>query len=491
MGEPPSAAPVTDPEPPSEAGRRFGISGLSLPLLLSAVGAGLVTIRLLGPGWAEGFPAVWPDAVWPDESYLALAEVGPFRPGFWFGFRPPVYPLFCWLAFRSTRLIVLGQVLLACGAVTALAVTASRSLRSRPVAVAAMVFIVAIPLQARYSMWHTQILSESVAGSIGLLAVAAWWRFAASPSVARVVAGTAAVLAWMLVRDAHVLAAGVVLVPTLALTAVLGRGLGNAVRRALAVAAALVVVAAGYAYLAEGHTNRARLSFHNTVGVRVLPDPTLSRWFEARGMPLDDALRSRSGLSGLDDDFYKSEDPAFAEYRRWVDGAGRRAMLWSLVALAPHYGSELADELPTVLAGDVSYYDTDRVRDRMPNRLPGQLGGPSDGVGLAVWLAVAVICVGGGALVTRRSDPRRRALAFAATLLVLTLVEGYTTWAGDPVEMARHLVGTDLRLAIGLVVAIAIGTDALVAARRRSGPDPAPADATDPDPTAAGVGPRA
>ncbi|MFM7225469.1 MAG: hypothetical protein ACKO1Y_08605, partial [Actinomycetota bacterium] len=337
MDQPPPTVPPPEPsagsrsEPPSPV--RLP-AGASVPLLLSAVGAGLLAVRLLGPGWAEGFPATWPDAVWPDESYLALAEQGPFRPGFWLGFRPPVYPLFCWALFRDSRLIVVAQTLLAAGSVAVLALTAARTLRSRPVAVPAVILIVAIPLQARYSQWHTQILSESLAASLGLLAIAAWWRFADRPSPRRAGLGAVTLAAWMLIRDAHVISAVAVLVPLLGLVAATGRSLGTPVRRALAATVAVIVAGAGYSLVAESRTHRARLSFHNTIGVRVLPDPELSRWFAARGMPLDDALRGRTGRSGLDDDFYRSEEPAFARYRQWVDGPGRRAMAWSLVALA-------------------------------------------------------------------------------------------------------------------------------------------------------------
>lgn len=488
-----SPPPATPPAPPPEGEAtvappprlRILPSGLSLPLLATAVGAGLVTIRLLGPGWADGFPATWPDAVWPRESYLALAEQGPLRPGFWLGFRPPVYPLFVWALLRSSRLVVLAQTLLACGAVAALALTAARSLRSRIVAVAAVVLIVAVPLQARYAQWHTQILSESLAGSLGVLAVAAWWRFAAHPTPGRAALGATALIGWMLTRDAHVTAAVVVLGPALALVALRGRGLGHTVRRTLAVTAALVVLAAGYSLVAESHTHRARLSFHNTVGVRILPDPTLSRWFAARGMPLDDALRSRTGRGGLDDDFYRSRDPDFAEYRRWIDGPGRRTMVWSLAAQAPHYLSLLDDDLPEVLRGDLAYYDTHAVRDRMPGAWPLQLGGPATRTGLAVWLALALGALAAGTIATRRGDPSRRSIAFAAVLLAVTAIELYTTWAGDPVELARHVVGADERLALGLVIATAIGFDASVSGRRAARgvadvPEPAAETSTEP-----------
>jgi hypothetical protein len=161
-------------------------------------------------------------------------------------------------------------------------------------------------------------------------------------------------------------------------------------------------------------------------------------------------------------------------------------MAWSLVAQAPHYLSLLADDLPEVLRGDVWYYDTHGVSRRMPGAWPLQLGGPATPTGLALWLVVALGALGAGTIATRRGDPSRRRLLFAATLLALTTVELYTTWAGDPVELARHVVGADERLAIGLVIATAIGIDAVVGARRstpadrehRADPEVAPAEAT-------------
>ena len=42
-----------------------------------------------------------------------------------------------------------------------------------------------IAIQAKYAMWNTQILSESLAISLGFAAIAAWWRFAAAPTRGR------------------------------------------------------------------------------------------------------------------------------------------------------------------------------------------------------------------------------------------------------------------------------------------------------------------
>ena len=104
----------------------------------------------------------------------------------------------------------------------------------------------------------------------------------------------------------------------------------------------------------------------------------------------------------------------------------------------------------------------------------GQLGGPTDAAGLLTWFAAALSALTAATMLTRRRDPRRRAIAFAGVLLVTVAVEIYTTWAGDPVELARHMVGADQRLVTALIVAIAIGTDIIVAAWRdsaRSGSD--------------------
>jgi hypothetical protein len=52
----------------------------------------------------------------------------------------------------------------------------------------------------------------------------------------------------------------------------------------------------------------------------------------------------------------------------------------------------------------------------------------------------------------------------------LTLVEAYTTWGGDPLEMPRHLIGTLSRLAVILVVIVAVGVDTAIDAWRSRAP---------------------
>jgi hypothetical protein len=437
----------------------------------AAILSALFLLRLLGASWSSGFPAVWPDATFAREGYLAVAAKSPFRPSFYDAFRPIGYPTLLWITGRNTQLTVVAQAAIYCAVVGALIMTALRSLQVRAVAIATAVLIGGIAVQAKYAMWNTQILSEALATSLGFAAVAAWWRFGSAPTRARARWGFVFLIAWLVVRDAHVLPATIVFVPVMALVVVLGRKrLEHALRKTLVIGTVLVILTAAYTYYAQSTSHRTRLSMHNTVGVRILPDEQLTSWFEDHGMPLDDALRTRTGKSGLADDFYKSSDPAFAEYRDWVSGPGQRALALSLVVQAPHYFDLFYEDLPELLPLDVQYYDTHGVYDRLPRELPAQLGGPTTRSGLTVWLVVAGAALAVGlvlALVRRRG---LGIVVFGATTLVVTLVELYTTWAGDPLEMQRHLVGTLARLAVILVVVVACGVDTAVDAWRHRAP---------------------
>jgi len=428
----------------------------------SAIGSALFMLRLLGAGWSTHFPAVWPDAVFPNQGYLAVAGKGPFRPSFYFAFRPIGYPLFLWLFRRDALVTVVAQTALYCAVVAALCSTAFRVLRSRVVAGTTAAVFVGIAVQAKYAMWNTQILSESLAISLGFASIAAWWRFASTPTRNRARWGWTFLIAWLLVRDAHVLPATVVIVPVVLSVAWFGRSLEPEVRRTLAIGAVIVVVAAGYSYFSTSASHRAELSFHDVIGIRVLPDSQLTKWFTAHGMPLDRALRTRTGKGGLVDNFYISKDPAFARYRHWARGAGPRALVISLVVLAPHYAGLLDTDLPAILDGDVRTYDTQAVYDRLPHQMPLQLGGPTTRAGLTAWLTVAVTGLFSSFVLAMRRKRGLGLVVFVATALTLTLVEGYTTWGGDPVELERHMIGALSRLSVMLVIVIASSVDAAI-----------------------------
>ena len=170
-------------ESPGDAGSR---PTPSFALYLGAIASALFMVRLLGAGWTTHFPAVWPDATYPNQGYLAVAGKGPFRPSFYFAFRPIGYPLLLWAVRQSSLVTVVVQTALYCAVLIALGTTGAPgpAVTGRGRASPSLA-IVGIALQAKYAMWNTQILSESLAISLGFASIAAWWRFAAAPTRSR------------------------------------------------------------------------------------------------------------------------------------------------------------------------------------------------------------------------------------------------------------------------------------------------------------------
>src|SRR5262249_15660338 len=151
-------------------------------------------------------------------------------------------PTLLWITGRNTQLTVVAQAAIYCAVVGALIMTALRTLKTRWIAVTTAELIGGIAIQAKFAMWTTQILHESLAISLGFAALAAWWRFAASPSRASARWGFLFLIAWLVVRDAHVLPATIVFVPVMVLVVLLGRKrLDRPLRKTLVVGTALVV----------------------------------------------------------------------------------------------------------------------------------------------------------------------------------------------------------------------------------------------------------
>jgi hypothetical protein len=75
-------------------------------------------------------------------------------------------------------------------------------------------------------------------------------------------------------------------------------------------------------------------------------------------------------------------------------------------------------------------------------------------------LAVAMVASTACALLAAL---RRRALGlFAGFLLIPAWIDLYLSYAGDAVEVSRHLVGPLSRLSVAIVVVIAIGIDSAI-----------------------------
>ncbi len=153
-------------------------------------------------------------------------------------------------------------------------------------------------------------------------------------------------------------------------------------------------------------------------------------------------------------------DPALGEYREWASGRGRTAAAESFVLAAPFWLDGLRDALGRSLRDEFRAYDLFGVGNRVPRHTLGPFDPTGSGVMLAVGMVASTTC----ALLAAR---RRRALGlFAGFLLIPAWIDLYLSYAGDAVEVSRHLVGPLSRLSVAIVVVIAIGIDSTIAVVR-------------------------
>lgn len=435
---------------------RFGVC------LLAAV----FVVTVVGPSWRSGFPPVYPDS----HSYLAVASRNPWSPAFWADQRPPTYPLWLWLFGSSPAWVAPAQTVAWAAAWAWLLSTAWHELRNRTLAAVVVVTLGLVALQGRWAMWSTQILTESLSGTLAVAGVAAWWRWLAEPGRFRTGVVIAVTVAWMLVRDSNAVTMSAVALPIglVALGACRRPELDGPRRRAVAGVMAAVLIAGGYSLATQAAADRNTVTFHNNMGIRWLASPDMRAWFVARGLPESAALDARVGSDAWADGEAFLRDPALADYRAWADGPGRRWAAWSAVARADWYLGRFFDELDVRAHDDYTAYDSYAVGEHLPARPLGPFDPVGSAAAIEVWGA-AVVLLAAAAWVRGR----RRQVWFAVLLVVPVLSDLYLSFVGDAIEVSRHLSGGLLRWSVVSIVAAAVLADALLAGDgRRAGAEP-------------------
>ncbi|MAT03816.1 MAG: hypothetical protein CL424_02075 [Acidimicrobiaceae bacterium] len=417
------------------------------------VGVGLLLFVLLGPGWSSGFESPFPDS----SSYLAVAEIGPFSPDFWFAERPPTYPLLVWLVGPSARAIVLVQTLIWLGAVCYLTVTLWQQLSNRVVRLVTIAAVGAVLIETRWMFWHTLVLTESLSNSLVLAWLAAWIRWFAAPNGRRLAVAVVLTAAWMLLRDSNAVTLTVSLIP-LAVAGLLWERRRPGERVAGIVTASVILVLVGaFSAIGQWHTGRGEVTFHNNVGLRWLPDESMRDWMIDRGMPFDEALAERTGGDAWADGEAFLRDPRLEEYRDWASGSGRLAAGWSFVARSPWYLDRFVGELPIHTDSGFAAYDAHGVGEQFPDTVLGPLDPTDSRWSMAIWGLTSI-----GAVVAAFAV--RRWLGVLVTFLVVPIgIDLYLVYVADAIEVGRHLAGPMFRMSIVCIVAVGLTVDAVLA----------------------------
>ena len=436
-------------------------------------------VRVLGEGWPKHFAIFFPDSF----SFLNAARQTPFSPGFYAAERPIAFPTLLFLLGRSTVVTVVVQTLLYALAYLLAALAVCRIFSQRESRLIVSLLVLSIGIEPRFALWTTHILSESLSMTLAVISVLCWWWFSAAPGRGRLHLAGASTIAWLTVRDSNVppwLAVGV---PALLLASLWWRSADHSLRRAMRVWGVVTLVVCVGVTLTQSANGRNRYATINNVGSRVLPEPRITQWFQDQGMPVDQALLSRTGSNSFNNNWDMLTSPDLQTFRDWADASGQRVMLESYARFAPHWVAELYDDLPLLLGSDQTSYDAFGVAKRLPDAVTGQINGPTSRAGLLVWTLLSA------AGLTLAALRRRRVQAVVLGLaLVSTFVDLYMAYVGDSVEVQRHMVGPLARMALIMVICVGVGADAAIewlrtsrAARGSDGPDDAADAAHDAD----------
>ena len=431
----------------------------SRPVLV--FGVVLYITRVIASGWRTGFPSFFPDS----SSYVEVSRLGPLDPSFWSAERPIGVPFALWLTGGNHRLFFLLQTALFAVSVAYLCSVVLKAITPRWLAWIATALIASVCVHPRFGLWHLEILSESLSLSLSILSFATWLQFARDPTRRHLAYGIAATIAWVSIRDVHVVT-GLVIASALLVGGISCRTW--TLRKAALIGSAILAIFSSYVLIAQGASNRNLYPLINNIGQRVLPNEELLQTFAARKMPLDDALLERTGDDTWSDDQAFLRSAELARFRTWADDHGQRALLTSLVVDASYWIDTTGDVLHASLPFDFSDYDRHSTFEHLPTRL-FWVQGPRTSAQLALWglAAVASVIVTFGTSRRRKTelesgnDVRERAGIVAVVGFVAAAADLFVSASGDSVEVQRHVLGSILRLSVLVILTTALGASAL------------------------------
>ncbi|HEY5252702.1 MAG TPA: hypothetical protein VIJ09_13610 [Acidimicrobiales bacterium] len=444
---------------PDHSPRRAGdVIGLVAPLIGWCGFAGYVYWQ-----GTTGTPIIWTDTA----SYITVAAHPLWSTGFWAGQRPPLVPLMMKLVGTNTGFVTF-QCLVAVAAWGVLAFTVGRLVAPGWRRVVSIWIVLGFATSTPIILWNRSVLSESLSMSFLALLMAAAIQAARRLSWPRVLSVVAAGLAFAATRDAQVWTVALlgIVIGLVALTTILRER--RLPRKAVALAAGLVVVAALTGWVVV-HTGRTRENVANVLYVRIFPFPARVAWFAQHGMPaaaaIDRSMDSTPAPSPGAAKVFWTTDPTFAPHeptlQRWIVNHGQATYFRWLVTHPVYVITE-----PLVRPERSFNFDNGLLTFYAS---PDRVGSP---VGALLWpawwwlLPLSVIALVPAAVTGLWRDRTWRTIVLLGGLGVITML---IAWHGDGQEVTRHTVEGFAEVRASVLIVALVGVMHVVPEKRRRG----------------------
>jgi hypothetical protein len=451
-----------------------------IPVLYYAISAVFVLLRVAAV-YATPVSAGFPDSA----TYRSTPQ-GPslrFVSLTGHAIRPWVVPLF-YDVLPSDNVRAGAQVLVSIVAWLVLAATLALTLRDRWVRAWTFVVVLGIGCTTPVLNWDRAILSESLAISFMVLALAGWVRFLRKPTVVNSLAVVVSSGLWMFTKLG--------LFPIVGIAAlIIGVSARRSAQRQLRIAVVVGLVCAcvwvaattsatDKAYIAVD--GRSTSQFANLFAMRlrfsILSDPDQLAWYRAHGMPDPSGLQPYARASPSDDGYatWPSFLTAFAarsDLATWVEDNGRGVFTRYVLTHPGQVTADYIHDLPYMVAPPrIELVYATGVRDVLPSgvqsllfettssQVPTPAGFGDVGLLFAAFVVVAIVA--------RRRAVDRILLTIAIAGVLLGLLGTALSWLASPAEIARHAVPEAVLIRVSLWFAVFVCVDALRMRRGRS-----------------------
>jgi hypothetical protein len=372
-------------------------------------------------------------------------------------------PLF-FKALPNDALRVAGQVTLSTVCWVAVAGVAAWVIANRKLALIAFAALLVVSLAPDVTAWDVTILGESVAISITVASIAAWWAFVVRPTWTKTALVSALIVLWAFLRHTNVVITMLIAV-ILAGTLLIRHGRRF---RAVILAVCIVTLVWGMPTFGKNDYNEDEVLL-TVLSERILTSPERTDWFVRHGMPDGDDVRSLAGAfdrPGGGSALFRQNNRLF----RWVHEDGR-STYFDFLRTHPGYFfvQPVRDAVdPDVAALDVTHEPYGHPRNVLPEPVEGVVFGP----GALVLLALGVLAVSAFAFGLRGWTSRE---VVPATAVLLSVALYFVTYHGVASELGRHYMLAAVALRVSLILVGFLAVDRLLA-RTRSRDHDASAD---------------
>lgn len=382
-------------------------------------------------------------------EYFEVAAQPVLSKSFWIAIRPPIIPLLYKFTGNEPNHISRFQLWFSILSWGFLAAVFAATCRSYFVKGIAFLLILGFSLSQEIIMWDYLILSESIAISLMVIFLATSILLIARWTWLRLLMFGIAGLLFVFTRDAfgyYFLLIGCGLLPFVFLV--------SKKKHLLVISTYLILLFFVSNSLATS-SERWYHSLLNTISIRILPNEGYVEYFEARGMPLNEALLSRSGKHLHADNGILMTDASLQEFRTWVLTYGKQEYIRFLWFYKADALQNIFQDIQPLFNPNLFYYSATGFVPIISDLRIRELLYP---VRFSIFILLVANLLAAAASVVAIYE-RRSMWLVPLFLILFTYPQAVFIWNADANEIGRHSLYHNIQWRLGLWMLLIYGFD--------------------------------